>query len=48
MELWLVHVIAWLGILASGIVVGLGRWGNRKEAEVEDALAKARLKAART
>jgi len=45
MELWLFHVVAWLGIIASGIVVGLTRWGRSKDAEAEAQAAKLKAKA---
>ncbi|HET7775059.1 MAG TPA: cytochrome b N-terminal domain-containing protein [Azospira sp.] len=44
MELWIFHVVAWLGIIASGIWIGLGRWGRKREAETLAALAKAKPK----
>jgi ubiquinol-cytochrome c reductase cytochrome b subunit len=46
LELWVVHVIAWLGIILSGIVIGLGRWGRGKDAEAAAALAKSKPKPA--
>ena len=39
-ELWLVHVLACLGLIASGTVIGLGRWGRRKAAEAAALAAK--------
>jgi hypothetical protein len=45
LELWMVHVIAWLGIILSGTLIGLGRWGRRKTEEAAAALAKAKPKA---
>jgi len=47
MELWTVHVAAWLAIIAAGTFIGLGRWGRRKDAEAEAARAKALAAAAK-
>ena len=44
MQLWVVHVIAWLGIIASGFVIGMNRWGRRKSAEAAALAAKAKPK----
>jgi hypothetical protein len=45
LELWTVHVIAWLLIIVSGIYVGLSRWGRRKDAEAAALEAKRLAKA---
>ena len=46
MELWRVHVFGWLACIVVGTVIGLMRWGAKKDAEAEAAAAKAKPKAA--
>jgi hypothetical protein len=44
MELWRLHVFAWLAIIVSGIFLGLSRWGAQKDAEAATLAAKAKPK----
>ncbi len=45
MELWLVHTIGWIGCILAGTVVGLVRWGKKRDAQLAALLAKAKPKA---
>jgi quinol-cytochrome oxidoreductase complex cytochrome b subunit len=46
MELWKVHVLAWIGIPLLGTVVGLKRWADKRDAQAAAAAAKAKPKTA--
>jgi hypothetical protein len=46
MELWLFHVIGWLACIGLGTVIGLARWGAKRDAELAAIEAKAKPKAA--
>ncbi len=46
MELWRLHAIAWLAIPALGFVVGIKRWGAKRDAKQDAEAAKAKPKAA--
>jgi hypothetical protein len=46
MELVWVHVLGWLGCIGAGTVVGLVRWGRKRDAQLAALLAKAKPKAA--
>ncbi|MBS1783937.1 MAG: hypothetical protein JST24_00755, partial [Acidobacteria bacterium] len=46
MELWRFHMMAWLAIPAIGFVVGMKRWGAKRDAKQDAEAAKAKPKAA--
>jgi hypothetical protein len=46
LELWKLHVLGWLGTIGAGTVIGLARWGAKRDAELAAIEAKAKPKAA--
>ncbi|HEU4950664.1 MAG TPA: cytochrome b N-terminal domain-containing protein [Holophagaceae bacterium] len=46
MELWWLHALAWLGIAGLGFLVGMYRWGAKRDALQDAEAAKAKPKAA--
>jgi hypothetical protein len=45
LELWKLHVLGWLGCMGAGTVIGLVRWGAKRDAELFALQAKAKAKA---
>ena len=45
LELWKLHVLGWLGTMGAGTIIGLARWGAKRDVELAALQAKAKAKA---